>query len=47
MSLKVAYLIPQLAIMEYGAYLDESPRIYAFALLRHVVGDNRRADQAV
>jgi hypothetical protein len=47
LSLKAAYLIPQLALRESCAYLDENAQSYAFALLRHAVGDNRRADQAI
>jgi hypothetical protein len=40
LSLKAAYLIPQLALREYGAYLDENAQNCAFTLLRHAVGDN-------
>jgi hypothetical protein len=47
LSLKAAYLIPQLALRESGAYLDDNAQSYAFALLRHALGDNKRADQAV
>jgi hypothetical protein len=47
LSLKAAYLIPQHALREYGAYLDENAQSYAFALLHHAVGDSTRADQAV
>jgi hypothetical protein len=47
LSLKAAYSIPQLAMRELSAYLDESDQSYLFALLRHVVGDNKRADHAV
>jgi hypothetical protein len=43
LSLKAAYLISQLALREFGAYLDKNAQSYAFAL----VGDNKRADQAV
>jgi hypothetical protein len=46
MSLRAAYLIPQLAQRESGVYLDERAQSYAFAVLRHGVGDNRRASQA-
>jgi hypothetical protein len=47
LSLKAAYLIPQLAMRESGAYLDENAQSYAFALLRHAVGDNKLANQTV
>jgi hypothetical protein len=47
LSLKAVYLIPQLAVREFGAYLDESAQSYAFALLRHAFVDNGRANQAV
>jgi hypothetical protein len=35
LSLKVAYLIPQLAIRESGVWLDEQAQNYAYALLLH------------
>jgi hypothetical protein len=47
LSLKAAYLIPKLALRDFGAYLDESARSYSFALLLHAAGDNKRAVQAV
>jgi hypothetical protein len=47
LSLKAACLIPQLAMRDYKAYLDESSHSYAYALLLHAAGDNMRADQAV
>jgi hypothetical protein len=47
LSLKAAYLISQIMLRDYGAYLDESAHSYAFALLLHAAGDNTRADQAV
>jgi hypothetical protein len=46
LSMKAAYLILQQALRESGAYLDENAQSYAFALLRHAVGENTRADQA-
>jgi hypothetical protein len=48
MMLKVADPIPQLAMRDFGVYLDESAHnSYAFALLLHVAGGNKRADQEV
>jgi hypothetical protein len=46
MSLKVAYLIPHLAIHESGVWLDEDAHTYAYILL-HATNDYERADQAV
>jgi hypothetical protein len=47
LSLKPAYLIPQLAIRESGAWLDEQAQHYAYTLLLHAASDNKRADQAM
>jgi hypothetical protein len=47
MSLKAAYLIPQLALRESGVKLDEASQTYAYALLLHATSKNKRADQAV
>jgi hypothetical protein len=47
MSLKAAYLIPHLAIRESNVWLDEAAHPHAYALLLHVAGENKRADQAV
>jgi hypothetical protein len=47
MSLKAAYLIPQLAIRESGVWLDEDAQTYAYAMLMHATSDNKRADLVV
>jgi hypothetical protein len=47
MSLKAAYLIPQLAIRESRAWLDEAAQTYAYAMLKHATNDNKRAEHAV
>jgi hypothetical protein len=47
LSLKAAYLIPQLAIRESGAWLDEQAQHYAYTLLLHAANDNKRDDQAM
>jgi hypothetical protein len=47
LSLKAAYLIPQLAIRESGAWLDEQAHHYAYTLMMHAVSDYKRADQAM
>jgi hypothetical protein len=47
LTLKAAYLIPQLAIRESGAWLDEHAQHYAYTLLFHAASDNKRADHAV
>jgi hypothetical protein len=47
LSLKAAYLIPQLAIRELGAWLDEQAQHYAYTLLLHVTTDNKRVDHAM
>jgi spore cortex formation protein SpoVR/YcgB (stage V sporulation) len=46
-SLKAAYLIPQLAICECGVRLDEGAQTCAYALMLHAASENKRADQAV
>jgi hypothetical protein len=47
LSLKPAYIIPQLAIRESSVWLDEQAQHYAYALLLHAAGENKHADQAV
>jgi hypothetical protein len=47
LSLKAAYLIPQLAIRESGVWLDEQAHHHAYTLLLHATFDNKRADQAM
>jgi hypothetical protein len=47
LSLKATYLIPQLAIHESGAWLDEHAQHYAYTLLLHAGSPNQRADKAV
>jgi hypothetical protein len=40
LSLKGAYLIPQLVIRESGAWLDEHAQNYAYTLLLHAASAN-------
>jgi hypothetical protein len=47
LSLKAAYLIPQLAIRESGVWLDEAAQTYAHALVLHAASEHKRADQAI
>jgi hypothetical protein len=47
LSLKAAYLIPELAIRESGVWLDEAARTYAHALLLHATSENKLGDQPV
>jgi hypothetical protein len=47
LSLKAAYLIPQLAIRESGVWVDEQAQHYAYTLLLHAASDNKRADHAM
>jgi hypothetical protein len=47
LSLKAAYLIPQLAIRDSGVWLDEQAQHYAYTLLHHPASANERADQAM
>jgi hypothetical protein len=47
LSLKAAYLIPQLAIRKSCVWLDEDEQTHAHALLLHAASENKRADQAV
>jgi hypothetical protein len=47
LSLKAPYLIPQLAIRESGAWLDEQAQYYAYTLLLHAASDSKRVDQAM
>jgi hypothetical protein len=44
LSLKAAYIIPQLAIHESGAGLDEQAEHYAYTLLLHAASNNKRFD---
>jgi spore cortex formation protein SpoVR/YcgB (stage V sporulation) len=44
LSLKAAYLVPQLAIRESG---DEHAQHYAYTMLFHAASANQRADQAM
>jgi hypothetical protein len=46
-SIKATYLIPQLAIRESGARLDEQTQHYACTLMVHAASANKRADQAL
>jgi hypothetical protein len=45
--MKAAYLIPQVAIRESGAWLDEQARHYAYTLVLDAAIDNKRVDQAL
>jgi hypothetical protein len=47
LSLKAAYLIPQLALRDSGVWLDEDAQTYAYAMLLHATSDNKRDEQAV
>jgi hypothetical protein len=47
LSLRAAYLIPQLATRKSGVWLDEQAQKYAYALLLHAFSENKRADHAV
>jgi hypothetical protein len=47
LSIKAAYLIPQMAIRESCAWLDEHAQHYAYTLLLHAASDNKRADHAL
>jgi hypothetical protein len=47
LSLKAAYLIPQLAIRESGVWVDEQARHYAYRMLLHAANASQRADQAM
>jgi hypothetical protein len=40
-------MIPQMALRDYSAYLDESAHSYTFALILNALDDNMRVDQAV
>jgi hypothetical protein len=44
LSIKAANLIPQLAIRESGAWLDEPAGHNAYTLLVHATSANKRAD---
>jgi hypothetical protein len=47
LSIKAAYLIPQLAIRDSGVWLDEQAHHYAYTLLLHAASANQRADHAL
>jgi hypothetical protein len=47
LSVKAANLIPQLAIRESGAWLDEEAQHYAYTLILYAARDNKRVDQAL
>jgi hypothetical protein len=47
LSIKAAYLIPQLTIRDSGVGLDEQAQHYAYMLLLHAANANQRADQAM
>jgi hypothetical protein len=47
LSVKAAYLIPQLAIRESGPWLNEQAQHYAYTLLVHATSANKRADQTL
>jgi hypothetical protein len=47
LSLKASYLIPEAAIHESGAWLDEQAHHYAYTLMLHAASDNKRDDQAM
>jgi hypothetical protein len=47
LSIKAAYIIPQLAIRESGVWLDEHTPNYAYPLLFHTGSANQCADEAM
>jgi hypothetical protein len=47
MSLKVADLIPQLALRESGVWLDEVAQTYVHTMLMYATRENKRVDHAV
>jgi hypothetical protein len=47
LSLKAAYLTPQLAIRETGVWLDEQAQNYGYALLLNAANESKRVGQAV
>jgi hypothetical protein len=47
LSIKAAYLIPQMAIRDSGGWLDEPAQHYAYTLLLHAAIANKRADQTM
>jgi hypothetical protein len=47
LSIKAAYLIPQLAIRESGAWLDEEAQHYVYTLMVHAACAHKRADHAL
>jgi hypothetical protein len=44
LSLKATHLVPQPAIRESCALLDEQAKPYGYTLLLHAANDNKRAD---
>jgi spore cortex formation protein SpoVR/YcgB (stage V sporulation) len=47
LSIKAAYLIPQLDIRDSGVWRDEEAQHYAYTLLLHAASANQRADRAM
>jgi hypothetical protein len=47
LSLKAAYLIPELAIRESGACMDEQAQHYAYTPMLQATSDNKRANHAM
>jgi hypothetical protein len=47
LSIKAAYLIPQLAIRDSGVWVDEHAQHYAYMLLLHTANANQRVGQAM
>jgi hypothetical protein len=47
LSIKAAYLIPQLAIRDLGVWLDEQAQHYAYTLLLHAASADQRANHAM
>jgi hypothetical protein len=47
LSIKAAYLIPQLTIRDSGVWLDEQAQHYAYTLLLHAASANQRTNMAM
>jgi hypothetical protein len=47
LSMKAAYLIPQLASRDSGVWLGEEAQHYAYTMLLHAASANQRADQVM
>jgi hypothetical protein len=47
LSIKAAYLIPNMAIRDSGVWLDEQAQHYTYTLRLHAANANQRADQAM